>query len=111
MAGYCTLVLYFHSPAAYENTAAHSCNIQPYCLLTHQIIYMWQSQVEIKHNILLRILTALPRSKRCSAVLPLRADTRAQCELIRHIDAPPLRVGALCYSASNMVTRSKYATE
>ena len=24
MAGYCTLVLYFHSPAACENTAAHS---------------------------------------------------------------------------------------
>ena len=39
MAGYCTLVLYFHSPVARENTAAHSCNIQPYCLLTHQIIY------------------------------------------------------------------------
>ena len=38
MAGYCTLVLYFHSSAAQENTAAHSCNIQPYCLLTHQII-------------------------------------------------------------------------
>ena len=37
MAGYCTLVLYFHSPAARENTAAHSCNIQPYCPLTHQI--------------------------------------------------------------------------
>ena len=39
MAGYCTLVLYFHSPAARENTATHSCNIQPYRLLTHQIIY------------------------------------------------------------------------
>ena len=38
MAGYCTLVLYFHSPVARENTAAHSCNIQPYYLLTHQII-------------------------------------------------------------------------
>ena len=41
MAGYCTSVLYFHSPAARENTATHSCNIQPYCLLTHQIIYMY----------------------------------------------------------------------
>ena len=41
MAGYCTLVLYFHSPAARENTDAHSCNIQPYCLLSHQIIYMY----------------------------------------------------------------------
>ena len=41
MAGYCTLVLYFHSPAARENTTAHSCNIQPYCPLTHQIIYMY----------------------------------------------------------------------
>ena len=31
MAGYCTLVLYFHSPAARENTAAHSCNnIKPF---------------------------------------------------------------------------------
>ena len=38
MAGYCTLVLYFHSPTARENTAAHSCNIQPYYLLYHQII-------------------------------------------------------------------------
>ena len=41
MAGYCTLVLYFHSPAAREITAAHSCNIQPYYLLTHQIIYIY----------------------------------------------------------------------
>ena len=38
MAGYCTSVWsYFHEPQASENTA-HSCNIQPYCLLTHQII-------------------------------------------------------------------------
>ena len=42
MAGYCTLVLYFHSPVARENTDAHSCNIQPYCLLSHQIIYMYK---------------------------------------------------------------------
>ena len=41
MAGYCTLVLYFHLPAARENTAAHSCNIQPYYLLTYQIIYIY----------------------------------------------------------------------
>ena len=41
MAGYCTLVLYFHSPAARENMAAHSCNIQPCYLLTHQIIYIY----------------------------------------------------------------------
>ena len=41
MAGYCTLVLYFHSPVARENTDAHSCNIQPYCLLSHQIIYIY----------------------------------------------------------------------
>ena len=41
MAGYCTLVLYFHSPVARENTAAHSCNIQPYYLLTYQIIYIY----------------------------------------------------------------------
>ena len=37
MAGYCTLVLYFHSPAAHENTA-QECNILSYCLLRHQII-------------------------------------------------------------------------
>jgi len=41
MAGYCTLVLYFHSPMARENTVTHSCNIQPYYLLTYQIIYMY----------------------------------------------------------------------
>ena len=29
MAGYCTLVLYFHSSVARKNTAARSCNIQP----------------------------------------------------------------------------------
>ena len=48
---------------------------------------MWQSQVEI---IPLRISTALPRSKRCSAVLPLRVRlTRAvklhQCVISLHI--------------------------
>ena len=37
-----TLVLYFHSPAAHKNTAAHSCNIQPYYLFTHQIILLKQ---------------------------------------------------------------------
>ena len=41
MAGYCTLVLYFHSPVARENTDAQECNMQPYCLLSHQIIYMY----------------------------------------------------------------------
>ena len=41
MAGYCTSVRsYFHSPAARENTA-QECNIQPYCPLTHQIIYIY----------------------------------------------------------------------
>ena len=39
-----TLVLYFHSPVARENTVAHSCNIRPYCLFTHQIIYMYTSE-------------------------------------------------------------------
>ena len=28
-AGYCMSVLYFHSPAARENMAAHSCNTHP----------------------------------------------------------------------------------
>ena len=41
MTGYFTLVLYFHLPAARESTDAHSCNIQPYCLLSHQIIYIY----------------------------------------------------------------------
>ena len=45
MAGYCTLVLYFHSPSARQNTAARSCNIQPYCLLKHQIIYIYTSYI------------------------------------------------------------------
>ena len=39
MAGYCTYVVCLHLPMARENTAAHLCNIQPYCLLTHEIIY------------------------------------------------------------------------
>ena len=38
-----------------ENTATHSCNIQPYCLLSHQIIciyiYMWVCVCIIKGNI------------------------------------------------------------
>ena len=45
MAGYCTLVLYFHSPAARENTGAHSRHTQPYCLLSHQIIYMYYNSL------------------------------------------------------------------
>ena len=49
MAGYCTLVLYFHLPAAHENTAAYSCNIQPYCILTHQIIYNYTVTHTISH--------------------------------------------------------------
>ena len=51
MAGYCTLVLYFHSLAACENTNAHSYNIQPYCLLTHQIIYISPVVVTITYFI------------------------------------------------------------
>ena len=46
MAGYCTLVLYLHLPAAHENAAAHSCNIQPYYLLTHQTIYQLMPGVD-----------------------------------------------------------------
>ena len=52
MAGYCTLVLYFHLPAARENVAAHSCNIQLYCLLTHQI-YMYLYFIRYIHLYLL----------------------------------------------------------
>ena len=41
MAGYCMSVQpYFHELQASENTAQES-NIQPYYLLTHQIIYMY----------------------------------------------------------------------
>ena len=29
------------SPPSRENTDAHSCNIQPYCLLNHQIVYIY----------------------------------------------------------------------
>ena len=37
MAGYCTSVRqYFHKLQASE----YECNIQPYCLLNHQIIYL-----------------------------------------------------------------------
>ena len=39
MVGYCISVRpYFYEPQASENTA-QECNIQPYCLLTHQILY------------------------------------------------------------------------
>ena len=45
MAGYCTSVrLYFHEPQASENTA-QECNIQPYCLLSHQIIDLLYTSV------------------------------------------------------------------
>ena len=39
-AGYCTLVLYFHSPVACKNTATHPCNIQSYRLLTIKYTYI-----------------------------------------------------------------------
>ena len=43
MAGYCTSVRsYFYELQASENTA-QECNIQPYCPLTHQIIYMYMA--------------------------------------------------------------------
>ena len=45
MAGCCTLVLYYHLPAACENTTTHSCNIQPYCL-PHQV-YMYSIYIYI----------------------------------------------------------------
>ena len=48
MAGYCTLVLYFHLPVACENAAPYSCNIQPYYLLTHQIIMYLLSYTRIQ---------------------------------------------------------------
>ena len=60
MAGYCTSVQpYFHKPQASENTA-QECNIQPYYLLTHQIIdllyttliqqHLKDRQLLCKHN-------------------------------------------------------------
>ena len=36
-------------------------------------LYMWQSRVEIEHYSVAYFSTALPPSKHCSAVLPLRA--------------------------------------
>ena len=58
MAGYCTSVwLYFHKPQASENTA-QECNIQPYCLLTHQIIdlsYTTLIYQHLQHRQLLRM--------------------------------------------------------
>ena len=49
-----TLVLYCHSPVARENTDAHLCNIQPYCLLSNQIIYIYiyYSQAHIDYTFL-----------------------------------------------------------
>ena len=32
-----------------ENTAAHSCNIQPYCLLTHQIRDVLYTTLSLQH--------------------------------------------------------------
>ena len=45
---YKSLVLYFHSPAARENTVAHS--IQPNYLLTHQIIYIFIWYIYSHHH-------------------------------------------------------------
>ena len=60
--------------------------------------------------ILLRILTTLPHSKRCSAELQLRAGficaIRYSCTFIARM-SPALN----CYSALNTVTKSKYTTE
>ena len=61
MAGYCTSVRpYFHEPQASENTA-QECNIQPYCLLTHQIIdllYTTLIQQHLEDRQLLRMRSA-----------------------------------------------------
>ena len=58
MAGYCmSMRPYFHEPQASENTA-QECNIQPYCLLTHQIIdslYTTLSQQDLEDRQLLRM--------------------------------------------------------
>ena len=40
-------MLYDHSPAARENTDAHLCNIQPYCLLSHQILFLVSFKLEV----------------------------------------------------------------
>ena len=47
MAGYCTSVRpYFHELQASENTA-QECNIQPYFLLTHQIIDLLYTELAV----------------------------------------------------------------
>ena len=58
------LYLYFHSPAAHENTGAHSCNIQPYCLFTKQFFLLRDitRSIYVRIKPLLRILSGLLRS-------------------------------------------------
>ena len=57
MAGYCTSVhSYFYSPAARETTA-QECNIQPYYLLSHQIIDLLYT------TLILRVYSSMCSSK------------------------------------------------
>ena len=76
---------------------------------------VWQSQVEIEHYSV-AYLTALLRSKRCSAVFPLRAGLICavklhQCLISLHSTYEPPLMKVLRYSASNAVMWSKYTTE
>ena len=59
MAGYCNVLLYFHSSVARENMAANSCNMQPYCLLTHQVMCMYmQLHIPLCKKMVMKLLIA-----------------------------------------------------
>ena len=87
-----TFVLYFHSPAARENTAARSCNIQPYCLLTHQIIYIYLVQV---------IFSLMFQSHIAGYSRSEQSGNLRNLEIALHI----LRIPRLCRQSRDCVTR------
>ena len=77
---------------------------------------MWQSQLETS-IISLRILTAPMRSKCCSIEISIKGgahmrsiDASIPDKSLYCLSAPPL-TEVLCYSASNAVVQSKYATK
>ena len=81
-----------------------------FCLLLKTFeyqIHMWQSQVEIEHY-LLRISTVLLRSKRCRAVLLLRAGLipaakLCQCLISLHSAYEPRSTALQCSECGNAV--------
>ena len=68
MAEYCTSVQpYFHELQARENTA-RECNIQPYCLHTHQINIFEKSTVQLASVGLTQAHSKYTESNRTSAL-------------------------------------------